>query len=84
MNSPNTWLGYVELGNWHGPAAAGVRIILILAGNWIAQRVAIRQIRAFRKRAAADMTDTEQVRRAETLGRMFRYFEVVGVATRLP
>jgi hypothetical protein len=29
------------------------------------------------------MTDTEQVRRAETLGRVFRYFVAVGVATRL-
>jgi hypothetical protein len=53
MDSPNTRLGYVELGTWHGPAAAGVRIMLILAGTWIAQRVATRLIRTFRKRIAA-------------------------------
>jgi small-conductance mechanosensitive channel len=79
MDSPNTWLGYLELGNWHGPVAAGARIILILAGTWIAQRVATRLIRAFRERIAAGMTDTEQVRRAETLGRVFRYFAAVAI-----
>ncbi|MDH4104800.1 MAG: mechanosensitive ion channel family protein [Gammaproteobacteria bacterium] len=64
---------YDVLGAWRGPAAAAGRIALILAGTWIAQGVASRLIRTFREHITARMTGVEEVRRAETLGRAFRY-----------
>jgi small conductance mechanosensitive channel len=64
---------YAVLGAWRGPAAAVGRIALILAGTWIAQVVASRLIRTFREHITARMTGVEEIRRAETLGRAFRY-----------
>ncbi len=75
MNSTDTWLAYFSA--WREPAAAAVRIALILAGTLIAQTVANRLIRTFRERVAARMKGTEEVRRAETLGRVFRYLATV-------
>ena len=77
MNSISTWLADLEA--WHGPAAAAARIVLILAGVWIAQRLATRLICMFRERITARMTGAEEVRRAETLGRVFRYLATVAV-----
>jgi moderate conductance mechanosensitive channel len=77
MNSIDTWLAYLD--GWHGPAATALRIGLILAGTWIAQRLTSRLIRTFRERIAARMTGAEEVRRAETLGRVFRYVATVGI-----
>jgi moderate conductance mechanosensitive channel len=64
---------YDVLGAWRGPAAAAGRIALILAGTWIAQVVASRLIRTFREHITARMKGVEEIRRAETLGRAFRY-----------
>ncbi len=75
MNSIDTWLNYFD--DWHGPAATLVRIVLIVAGTWIAQAVANRLIRTFRMRIAARINGAEEVRRAETLGRVFRYLATV-------
>ena len=77
MNSISTWLADLEA--WHGPAAAAARIVLILAGVWIAQRLVTRLICMFRERITARMTGAEEVRRAETLGRVFRYLATVAV-----
>jgi small conductance mechanosensitive channel len=77
MNSISTWLAYLE--EWHGPAAAAMRIVLIVAATWIVQGLANRLIRGFRMRIAARMTGTEEVRRAETLGRVFRYLATVAI-----
>ena len=60
-------------GSWSSMAVTWVRIGAILVGAWVARFVATRLIIAFRKRIAARMHDAEQVRRAETLGRVFRY-----------
>jgi small-conductance mechanosensitive channel len=75
MNAIDAWLNYFD--DWRGPAATAVRIALILAGTWIAQAAANRLIRAFRLRIAARMQGAEEVRRAETLGRVFRYLATV-------
>jgi moderate conductance mechanosensitive channel len=75
MNAIDTWLNYFD--DWRGPAATAVRIALILVGTWIAQAAANRLIRAFRVRIAARMQGAEEVRRAETLGRVFRYLATV-------
>ena len=75
MSSLDSWLPY--LGAWYEPVAAAVRITLIIAGTLIAQTVANRLIRTFRERIAARMKGTEEVRRAETLGRVFRYLATV-------
>jgi len=75
MNAIDAWLNYFD--DWRGPAATALRIALILAGTWIAQAAANRLIRAFRLRIAARMQGAEEVRRAETLGRVFRYLATV-------
>ncbi|MBK7903041.1 MAG: mechanosensitive ion channel family protein [Proteobacteria bacterium] len=75
MNSIDSWLPYLK--EWYGPAAAAVRIALIIAGTLIAQTVANRLIRTFRVRIAARMKGAEEIRRAETLGRVFRYLATV-------
>lgn len=67
------------LGQWHGLATAAGRITLILAATWLAQRLAVRLIRTFRERIAARMSGTEEIRRAETLGRVFRYLAAVAI-----
>ena len=51
-----------------------LRIVLILVGVWIASSVLHRLITLFRTRVALKIaTDGEAVKRAETLGRVFRY-----------
>lgn len=75
MNSIDSWLPYLD--EWYAPAAAGVRIVLIIAGTLVAQTVANRLIRTFRERIAARMKGAEEVRRAETLGRVVRYLATV-------
>lgn len=77
MNWFSNSAAYLE--QWHGPAAAAGRIALILAGTWIAQSAASRLIRTFRQRIAARMSGTEEIRRAETLGRVFRYLATVAI-----
>ena len=72
--SPGADLGdLLHPGSWSAMAITWVRIGGIFVGAWVARFVATRLIIAFRKRIAARMHDAEQVRRAETLGRVFRY-----------
>jgi len=70
-----TW--WLSLG---GVAASALRIVLIVAGAWVAIAAAQRGIRALRLRIAARLDDRESVRRAETLGRVFRYLAAVVVS----
>jgi small conductance mechanosensitive channel len=60
-----------------GMALSGVRIIGILFLAWLSIRVAQRSIRALRVRIASRFDDRESVKRAETLGRVFRYIAAV-------
>lgn len=73
MSSITAWLGQLDVRAWDGPLGAVGRIALILLLTWLAQRLVSRVIRLFRVRIAARMTEAEQVRRAETLGRALRY-----------
>ena len=68
---------------WAGMGSATMttlRIAAILVVAWIVGSVLQRAIRAFRIRLAARMEDRESAKRAETLGRVFRYLVAVVVS----
>ncbi|UCH16410.1 MAG: mechanosensitive ion channel family protein [Burkholderiales bacterium] len=68
---------------WAGLGGAGLtaaRIVAIIVVAWIIAGVLQRAIRAFRVRIANRMDDREAVKRAETLGRVFRYLVTVVVS----
>ena len=56
-----------------------IRIVAIVVVAWIAIAILQRAIRAFRKRIAGRLDDREAVKRAETLGRVFRYIVAVAI-----
>ena len=58
---------------WSGPALVALRVTLIAIGAWIAAAVLTRTIRLFRLRISARLHEREQVKRAETIGRVLRY-----------
>jgi len=61
---------------WQGVGfllVAGLRIVGILMGAWVLIAIAQRAIRGLRVRIASRLDDREAVKRAETLGRVFRY-----------
>lgn len=63
-----------------GATLVTVRIVVILVAAWILVAVLQRAIRAFRIRIASRLDDREAVKRAETLGRVFRYLVAVVVS----
>ncbi len=63
-----------------GATATALRIGLIIVAAWVLAGVLQRGIRAFRIRVAARMEDRESAKRAETLGRVFRYLVVVVIS----
>ena len=63
-----------------GFVAATARILGIMIGAWVLTGLAQRSIRALRLRIASRMDDRESVKRAETLGRVFRYLVAVVVS----
>ena len=63
-----------------GMAATAFRITVILIAAWIVIAVAQRAIRTLRERIARRMDDREAIKRAETLGRVFRYLVAVVVS----
>ncbi|MEO5697567.1 MAG: mechanosensitive ion channel family protein [Burkholderiaceae bacterium] len=63
-----------------GPMAAAARIALILVCAWLAIALAQRAIRTLRVRIATRLDDHEAVKRAETLGRVFRYLSAVVIS----
>jgi small-conductance mechanosensitive channel len=68
---------------WAGLGSAGLtgaRIVAIIVVAWIVAGLLQRAIRAFRVRVASRMDDREAVKRAETLGRVFRYLVAVIVS----
>lgn len=67
----NLWQG---LG---GVAVSGARILGVLLAAWVAIALAQRSIRALRIRISTRFDDREAVKRAETLGRVFRYLAAV-------
>lgn len=73
MSSLPAWMADFDIRSWYGPLSAVARILVILVVTWVAQRLTNRLIQLFRERLTSRMSDTEQVRRAETLGRALRY-----------
>lgn len=61
-------------------ALAGIRIVIIIVAAWVLITVLQRSIRAFRVRISSRFDDRESVKRAETLGRVFRYLAAVVVS----
>jgi moderate conductance mechanosensitive channel len=65
-----------ELGTW---TVTVLRVVGIVVVAWVASAALQRAIRSFRERVASRMDDSESVKRAETLGRVFRYLTSVVV-----
>jgi small-conductance mechanosensitive channel len=63
-----------------GAATASLRIVGIVVAAWILIALAQRTIRGLRIRIASRLGDRDAVKRAETLGRVFRYLVAVVVS----
>jgi len=63
-----------------GAATVALRITLILIAAWVLIGVLQRGIRSMRQRIASRLDDREAAKRAETLGRVFRYLVAVVVS----
>jgi moderate conductance mechanosensitive channel len=70
-------IDFLNIAQWDHGFITLLRIVLIAVAAWIALGVTQRLIRLFRERIASRMDDREQVKRAETLGRVFRYIAAV-------
>lgn len=70
-------LSWSELKEWSGVAATSLRIAVILALAWAAMLLSRRLIRALREYLARQRESLEDVKRVETLGRVFRYIASV-------
>lgn len=81
MNSTNFIATFNQLwASMGGATTATLRITVILVAAWILTSVLQRAIRAFRIRVASRMEDRESAKRAETLGRVFRYMVAVVIS----
>lgn len=63
-----------------GAATTLLRVTLIVVAAWVLIAVLQRAIRTLRERIASRMDDRESAKRAETLGRVFRYLASVVVS----
>ena len=70
---------FLNVAEWDHAAVTLMRVVLIAIAAWIALAVMRRLLRLFRERITRGMDDPEQVKRAETLGRVFRYVAAVVV-----
>jgi moderate conductance mechanosensitive channel len=68
---------FLNMSQWDHGFVTLLRVVLIAVAAWIALGVTQRLIRLFRERLTWRMEDREQVKRAETLGRVFRYIAAV-------
>jgi small conductance mechanosensitive channel len=67
------YLTFLHASQWGAPTIIAVRVAAIAVVAWIVGGVLNRTIRLFRVRIAGRLHDAEQVRRAETIGRVLRY-----------
>lgn len=81
--SSERWLANLHLLRQElGPMAmTALRVTVIALAAWLVIAMLQRSIKAFRERIAARMDDPEAIKRATTLGRVFRY--LVGVVVSL-
>ena len=63
----------LDFGAWGGVALVALRVTMIALVAWVLATVLQRMIRLFRQRLTRSMNDNEQAKRAETIGRVFRY-----------
>jgi len=73
-------LKILESINWSAVTATALRVSLIIILAAVATRLLQRLIRLLRERLTRNVHDAEQVKRAETLGRAFRYIVAVVVS----
>ncbi|MCL4763846.1 MAG: mechanosensitive ion channel family protein [Burkholderiales bacterium] len=73
MESVLAQLAALDPSKWSAPAIVALRVALIALAAWIAAGVVSRMIRLLRIRIASRFADREQVKRAETIGRVLRY-----------
>jgi moderate conductance mechanosensitive channel len=69
-----------DIALWGGPAIIALRITLIAIAAWFAATFLNRMIRVFRQHIADRLGEREQVKRAETIGRVFRYLVSVVIS----
>jgi len=62
---------------WDASVVVVARIVITIAVAWLVYRLVLRLVRAFAKRVAVRIQDAEQMRRAETLTRVFRNLATV-------
>ena len=80
MESP-TLDSFLNISNHISPAmVAGLRIALILGLAWTAAHFSHRLIRSFRLYITRNTNDSEEVKRIDTLGRVFRYIASVVIS----
>jgi small conductance mechanosensitive channel len=72
-NAVNELLARLDFAQWNAGALTALRVVLIATAAWIAIGILHRLTRLFREKLTARMEDREQIKRAETLGRAFRY-----------
>lgn len=70
-------LNGLPLAAWSGPAIIVLRITLIAIAAWIAVGILNRMIGTLRVRIGRRLGEQEQVKRAETIGRVLRYITSV-------
>jgi len=80
MDTQTLQFGLLDPAKWGGTTVTGLRIVVIVVAAWIVIGVLQRLIRLFRERLASRMGDPEAVKRAATLGRVFRYLVAVVVS----
>jgi small conductance mechanosensitive channel len=81
MNTENTFDAFSRFwASTGGATIAALRIVFILVAAWLLTMLLQRAIRSFRLRMAARMHDPEAVKRADTLGRVFRYLVAVVIS----
>jgi len=80
MEQLHRTIDLLNIARWDHGLVVLLRIVLIAVVAWIALGVIRRLIRLFRERFARGMDDPEQAKRAETLGRVFRYIASVVIA----
>jgi small-conductance mechanosensitive channel len=80
VNEQLARIDFLNFASWGAGAATAARVVLIAVAAWILVGALQRLFRIFRERLTARMEDREQVKRAQTLGRAFRYLAAVVVS----
>jgi len=80
VNELGSMLRYLDVTQWGNTATVALRVLIIATAALIVIGVLQRVIRLFRERLARRLDDPEAVKRAATLGRVFRYVVAVVVS----